>query len=205
MQYASGRKRGCELVLGPGWPSAGCYVHTSPLVKLANGAPHRFCKILNLPSAERRRSMLEWQDGGEERGAMRAAAMAASLPDAGRRMSIAGEDGRRVSLPDAPVCKLPKPPVVSPYFEVLRDGQGNPLMNNYRYHFRLRSYNGFQPSLVSPQVSAHPIGQVPEDVLGVLYLCARVHTCTHKHTHVHAFVRTLWCAHVRITAVPACT
>ena len=56
-QYVSGWKRGCELVVGEGWSTAGCYLHSSPLVKIANGAALRYCKVLHVWSADRRRQM----------------------------------------------------------------------------------------------------------------------------------------------------
>ena len=65
---------------------------------------------------------------------------------------------RRAS--EAPVCRLPAAPVLANTVEVLRDAQGNALMNNYRYHFRVRAYNGFQPSGVSDNLTVHPVGSV---------------------------------------------
>ena len=56
-QYVSGWKRGCELVVGEGWSTAGCYLHSSPLVKIANGAALRYCKLLSIWSADRRRQI----------------------------------------------------------------------------------------------------------------------------------------------------
>jgi len=125
-QYASGRKHGCELTVAVGWPAKGCYLHTSPAIKMANGAAHRFCKLssFDLPSAARR-------SFGLDPGISGIRALQEVAVDQGSAVS-ARQNGGGGSMSEAPVCKLPTPPVVSPYFLVLRDGQGNPLMNNYK-------------------------------------------------------------------------
>ncbi|EKX41385.1 hypothetical protein GUITHDRAFT_142075 [Guillardia theta CCMP2712] len=72
---------------------------------------------------------------------------------------------------DVPNCHLPPPPVVLTTFLVKTDAQGNPLMNNYKYHFRIRAYNNFQLSLPSTNLSLFPVGRVPYQVQGFNASC----------------------------------
>ena len=44
-------------------------------------------------------------------------------------------------------------------------------MNNYKYHLRVRAYNGFQPSEPSQNVTLHPVGEVPQNVLNLTAEC----------------------------------
>jgi hypothetical protein len=205
-QYVSGWKRGCELVVGEGWSTAGCYLHSSPLVKIANGAALRYCKVLHVWSADRRRQMpsalstplaasgasaasvagkalhVEQVSGQRQSGTALAAPapFASMLPGTSSAASASeiraagaawhgAEDSSLVSArgaalrrraAEAPVCLLPPAPVLANTVEVMRDAQGNALMNNYRYHFRVRAYNGFQPSVVSANLTVHPVGSV---------------------------------------------
>jgi hypothetical protein len=163
--YASGLKTGCELIYGVGWPDRGCYPHTSAKVGMANGAPQRFCQLLiDLLFLARRRAMQKLvfvtrQGDGDENVANARASV---------RQYGGGDSGNAL---DAPVCTLATLPVLPLRLVVLRDGQGNPLMNNYRYFFRLRAYNGFQPSIPSENISVHPIGDVPKEVLNLTAEC----------------------------------
>jgi len=124
--YASGRKRGCELVTGVGWPTRGCYLHTSPKTQTANGSPHHFCKIFNLPSAARRRRLLSASAAAPGGADLRALAQVApNETDASEwghsvapRQRVAG-----AAALSAPTCVLPKPANVVPQYVVLRDGQ----------------------------------------------------------------------------------
>ena len=177
-QYASGRKTGCELIVGKGWPSRGCYLHTSPAVDLANAAPLRFCMLLaHLPLsfATRRRASQEILAVQEE---------TAGYWQHGQRphtlQNNAGAIGGGGLAP--PVCQLPPPTRASSVVVVLRDGQGNPLMNNYRYHLRIRAYNGFQPSHPSTNITVHPIGRVSKAVSLLAASCyntsSKPHRCT---------------------------
>ena len=181
-QYASGRKRGCELRTGAGWPTKGCYLHTSPDTQTSNGSPLHFCKVFNLPSATRRRllsdsSTIEARDTALMPGKRKTAAG----DDGSVAMEALRQNGISATALDAPSCILPAPASLLPQYQVLRDGQGNPLMNNYRYHLRVRAYNGFQPSLPSVNLTLHPVGEVPKKVLNLTAECFDTrdsHRCT---------------------------
>jgi hypothetical protein len=195
---------GCELVIAHGWPSKGCYLHTSPTTSIANGAPLRFCQLLgelDLPFATRRRMTLLPKSAGKGNnlpGNAQVEHESISSRASRKSFSVASWEGERERVPvsatrqstgssrtDAPVCKLPATPVPSTIVMVLRDGQGHPLMNNYAYHVRVRAYNGFQPSIPSHNISIHPIGEVPKNVLTLTAECwnsSKAHRCTSGYT-----------------------
>jgi cysteine-rich repeat protein len=211
LEYVSGYKRGCELVVGEGWSSAGCYLHTSPLVQIANGAALRYCKPLNLWSADRRRKVpiallasimglgltntsspkpfttsaaavqpeveaeSDHRHGNETESYGVAEEVAVEEAEVSARgatwRSNAAHAPARRNAADAPVCGLPTAPVLARTVEVLRDAQGNALMNNYRYYLRVRAYNGFQPSLPTANLTVHPVGELSQRVLNLMAEC----------------------------------
>eukprot|EP00960_Hanusia_phi_P004185 123258-Hanusia_phi.AAC.4 len=72
---------------------------------------------------------------------------------------------------DLPDCHLPPPPVVLTSFLVKLDAQGHLLMNNYKYHLRVRAYNNYQLSAPSGNVTLFLIGRIPYPVQGLNATC----------------------------------